>query len=130
MSAAQLASLVDRLEKVTQRLETINLSKVAAASGSAAAPSADSGSAVSSPALDDYDALVAEYLAPFLASSETIGKEVKQAVRINGISSFFDNRYCLSISIEMPKIRHIRILFVGVTILPTTTSATQKPTPK
>lgn len=75
MSEALLQKLVDRLESVTKRLESLE-SKHGVAGGAAA--SAGSGADESGESVTDFDAIVAEHVAPWLEISAKLGGETAE----------------------------------------------------
>lgn len=78
--SANLQTLLDRLEKVTERLEKASAS---AGSGSAVAASSSSGEAAAdAPFVVEFDNYVNDHFAPFLALSDKIGGAVKDSVSI------------------------------------------------
>lgn len=77
MSQQNLAQLVERLEKVVARLETVDVRTPAPA-----AALAQSGGAGDAPALTDFENYMADHLNPFLELSKKIGGDVVPASEI------------------------------------------------
>jgi adenylyl cyclase-associated protein len=70
-----IATLVNRLEKVTQRLESVEKQL---ATGPVAPAQSSSGGSVSSASVQEYEDLVNQFIAPYVSVSQTIGAEVAQ----------------------------------------------------